>query len=45
MAGLAVLLPVDANDAAVASILPLYILVRNLGMLDNITMLAIIYTG
>jgi sorbitol/mannitol transport system permease protein len=30
---------------AVASILPLYILVRNLGMLDNITMLAIIYTG
>jgi sorbitol/mannitol transport system permease protein len=30
---------------AVASILPLYILVRNIGMLDNITMLAIIYTG
>jgi sorbitol/mannitol transport system permease protein len=30
---------------AVASILPLYILVRNLGMLDNITMLSIIYTA
>jgi sorbitol/mannitol transport system permease protein len=30
---------------AVASILPLYILIRNLGLLDNITMLAIIYTA
>jgi sorbitol/mannitol transport system permease protein len=30
---------------AVASILPLYILAKNIGMLDNITMLALIYTA
>ena len=30
---------------AVASILPLYILVRNIGMLDDIRMLSIIYTA
>ena len=30
---------------AVASILPLYILAKNIGMLDNITMLSLIYTA
>ncbi len=30
---------------AVASILPLYILAKNIGMLDNVTMLALIYTA